>query len=227
MLHTGAKLGCKYLSISKGVQENELLLNNIDSVLINNWINTEHFKPANNTETIAKKTLRLISVGTCSHVKQHCTILTLVALLKEKNYAVEYYHVGAGELEELEIKMAQELKIVANVQFVGNQRNVLPWLYKADFFLMPSLYEGLGNSCAEAMSVGLIPIVNDVPGLRDLVENDKHGLVVDFKNLAIIADKVIELSMNSEKMKVFSTNSREKINQNYSLLNVNKLIAEY
>lgn len=230
MLQLGSFLECTYISISKNVQENEYTLNHISSILINNWIDTNYFKPSishHSQPLSATLQLNLISVGTCSHVKQHFYILELVSILKNRGYSVNYLHLGSGELEENEKVMAENLNINGIVHFLGNQTNVLQYLHQCDFFLMPSAYEGLGNSCVEAMATGIIPIVNDAPGLRDLVNHELNGLVVDFKNIESVATIIINLLHNENRKEFFRNNARQKVIELYSLANVEKQIDVY
>lgn len=229
MLKYGKFLGCKYVAISKNVQENELEQNNLSCILINNWIDTDYFKPNEIFQDYLFKSeiLNLISVGSCTGVKQHFHIINIVSKLKYLSEKVFYTHIGSGDLENHEIKLSNDLNIDDSIVFLGNQSDVLPFLLKSEFFLMPSQYEGLGNSCLEAMSSGLIPIVNNVPGLKDLVLNDFDGLVVNFNDETNVAQKIIELSRNEKLKSKLKFNARQKILNNYSLSNINKLTDLY
>ncbi|MBC7696709.1 MAG: glycosyltransferase [Burkholderiales bacterium] len=228
MLKLGSLLGCQYISISKNVFENELKLNNIQTILINNWIDTDHFKKSKKeTDASSNTQLNFISVGTCSHLKRHFYILELVSSLKKLGCKVNYLHLGSGELEEDEKILAKHLNISDSVHFLGNQTKVLPYLQQSSFFLMPSEYEGLPISCLEAMATGTIPIVSDVPGLRDLVTNELNGLVVDFNNLEMVTKQIINLFTNNSKRIELSENARFKVIENYSLSNTDTLIKYY
>jgi glycosyltransferase involved in cell wall biosynthesis len=230
MLKLGCILGCKYISISKGVYDNELKLNNIKTILINNWIDTEYFKPLSNKKNESdsiKNHLNLISVGACSQVKRHFYILELVKVLKNEGYTINYFHLGAGELEDTEKKLAAKLNITEAVQFMGNQNNILPFLHQSDFFIMPSEYEGLGNTCLEAMAAGIIPIVSSVPGLIDLVTDELNGLVVNFDDIHDVVLKLKKLHNDEIQKKYFRNNARKKVAELYGLNNIDKQIALY
>ena len=230
MLKLGFMLGCKYISISKGVYDNELKLNNIKTILINNWIDTEYFKPKWNQKletNLIKNQLNLISVGACSHVKRHFYILELVKALNNQGHKVNYFHLGTGELEDTEKKLATQLNIKDSVQFLGNQKNILPFLHQSDFFIMPSEYEGLAISCLEAMAAGIIPIVSNVPGLVDLVTDELNGLVVNFEEIELVALKLKTLQKDEMQKKYFRNNARKKVDELYGLNNIDKQIALY
>jgi glycosyltransferase involved in cell wall biosynthesis len=229
MLKLGNLLGCKYISISTGVQNNEMERNNIKSLLVNNWIDTNYFRPIkleSNNETKTSD-FNLISVGACSHVKQHFYILELVSFLTNLGYSVRYLHIGSGELETEEKTLTKKLGIENSVQFLGKQSKIMPFFEISDFFLMPSAYEGLGNSCAEAMAAGVIPLVNDVTGLKNLVDDEINGYVFDFRNIELIANKIISIKKDKKKQFILRENARNKILANYSISNIEKQIELY
>ena len=65
-----------------------------------------------------------------------------------------------------------------NVHYLGERKNVADYLLHSDYFLMPSLYEGLPISLLEAMACGCIPICTAVGGIPDVVDNSTNGYLV-------------------------------------------------
>ena len=59
---------------------------------------------------------------------------------------------------------------------------------------MPSLKEGLGVAALEAMASGLPVIASDVGGLREVVEDDRTGIIVPPANAAAIASAILRLA---------------------------------
>lgn len=55
------------------------------------------------------------------------------------------------------------------------------------YFVSASSFEGFGLSAVEAMGAGLIPILNDIPPFRDLVE-EHGGYVIDFNKPGSMQD---------------------------------------
>lgn len=230
MLKFGSMLGCQYISISQGVFENELKLNNLKTIIIKNWIDTCYFKPDVERKTEPnqlKKELNLITVGACSHVKRHFQVLELVKCLNRIGYTVNYFHLGSGELELSEKELASRLNVDEAVHFMGNQSKILPFLLQCDFFIMPSEYEGLAISCLEAMSSGVIPIVSNAPGLSDLVNNDINGLVLDFEDSEKVALKLNSLYQDEIRKNYYRKNARNKVVELYGLNNIDKQIDLY
>jgi len=68
------------------------------------------------------------------------------------------------------------------ISFLGYRRNAAEYIKASDAFVFPSLYEGLGGAVIEAMAVGTPVIAFDTDGSRDLIVNDKNGLLVPVKD---------------------------------------------
>jgi glycosyltransferase involved in cell wall biosynthesis len=128
-----------------------------------------------------------VTAGRLTLQKDHATLLRAFALLLEKRVA-RLMILGTGPLRpELE-RLAAELGISSAVQFLGFQRNPLPYFREADAFVLPSLFEGFGNVLVEAMGCGTPVIAADCPhGPSEILAGGKFGVLVppgDSKALA-------------------------------------------
>lgn len=63
----------------------------------------------------------------------------------------------------------------------------------ADIFLLPSLFEGTPLTLMEAMMSGLPIVTTSVCGMKDVVENGRHGLLVPIRSPRAIVDAVRRL----------------------------------
>lgn len=78
-----------------------------------------------------------------------------------------YLMVGNEHPQRLERSTAERLGLAEKVRFCGPQQDVRRYLWGADIFIMPSLYEGFGLSAVEALATGIPTILSDCPGLCD------------------------------------------------------------
>jgi UDP-glucose:(heptosyl)LPS alpha-1,3-glucosyltransferase len=64
-------------------------------------------------------------------------------------------------------------------EFLGVVRD-MPSLYRAaDIFLLPTIYDPFSNACLEALAAGLPVITTKANGFSEIIENGRHGTVVD------------------------------------------------
>lgn len=65
-----------------------------------------------------------------------------------------------------------------SIESVGRQDDVRPFYEQSDVLVFPSYREGYPNVVIEAGAMGLPSIVTDINGSREIIENDKNGLIV-------------------------------------------------
>lgn len=105
-------------------------------------------------------------VGRFSHMKNHKYMLEIlnqcIKIEKEKNLPdTVLMFLGDGELKEEIMEQAVAMGISSRVLFMGNKRDVYRYYQAMDFFLLPSLYEGLPGTVVEAQASGLTGIMSD------------------------------------------------------------------
>lgn len=117
--------------------------------------------------------------------------------------------VGQGEDEEKLRSRVKELNIEEQVVFTGVQYNISVWLSAMDFFLFPSVFEGLGIAVLEAQANG----VNSITSARvvpDEVVINENCMMQDLESGAIAwAEKIIEMKENYSRL------GHEKVKQNF------------
>lgn len=216
--------GVTFQTIGTSVYQNELNYYKNGSSVVNNWYDGERFYPLKNHHE--KQQLReelnipldatvIISVGGCSHVKNHHDVIKAMPLvLKDLNCF--YVHLGQGETENEEKELAKSLGVFNNIHFYGNQNNVRDFLVASDIYVMPSRFEGLGNAALEAMACGLPSILYNVPGLKDLIKNDDNGFLID-ESIEILAEKILYLARNPNLCLVKGNKAKEFAQENFSV----------
>ena len=84
------------------------------------------------------------------------------------------------------------------------------------FFILPSRFEGSPKAVLEAMSVGCIVIANDLPEIREIIENNWNGLITPAieNNFRLAFENI---SKDSDKQKQLSQQAFKTISESYSL----------
>lgn len=72
----------------------------------------------------------------------------------------------------------------------------------------------------EPMACGKPVIVSDIPVLEEFVKNNKTGIVVEKQNPTQLAETVLELKNNPEKMKEIGENARKFCEENFDIKKV-------
>lgn len=195
-------IGSKHVAISPSVKENEWNRFRIKCTEIDNWFDSDRFFY---TDEIAKAEARqklkldknkfyIVSVGNCTPVKNHMSILKTLAKHKGDRafQDVMYLHVGKGVQENEEKDFVKKNGLEERVTFFGFDDPIL-YLQAADLFVMPSLYEGFGISGIEGLATGIRAIFTDVPGLKDFKNTKFENLV-----FAPLSDEGIEKCIYEE-----------------------------
>jgi glycosyltransferase involved in cell wall biosynthesis len=88
---------------------------------------------------------------------------------------------------------AAKLSGKINVQLTGwiDREQIAELLRHSDIYLSASSDEGVSNSILEAMASGVVPVVSDIEGHRDVIENGVEGLLCDTP--AAIADALKQM----------------------------------
>jgi glycosyltransferase involved in cell wall biosynthesis len=109
----------------------------------------------------------------------------------------ERYHlllVGDGPEEKRLHKMAAQLEVEPRVHWVGWQAYLSPWAGAADFWLVPSREEPLGNTVLDAWAHGIAVIATRSKGPAHLIEHGVNGRLAKVDDPLDLAAEVRELA---------------------------------
>lgn len=123
---------------------------------------------------------------------------------------------GEGKMEKELRKLTEDFGIKANVIFVTNTLDTREVLSAIDFFVMPSLNEGLGMALMEAMSMGLTVIGSSVGGIKTLIKDKENGLLVNPKDHRGISQAIISLISDYRKAIDLGRNAHKYMVNNFS-----------
>ena len=116
---------------------------------------------------------------------------------------------------ELE-RQAAELSSASAVEFLGFRSDRLELLSKFSLFVMTSSLEGIPRCMMEAMAVGVPVVAYDIPGVDQLVEHGKTGLLAPFGDKAALEACCKQVLHDPELAGTLSRNAREMVNERYS-----------
>lgn len=131
----------------------------------------------------------------------------------------------AGDVYKGEEYIRQELiryiieKGLQNTVFLLGQIDNMAEFYNGiDLFVLPSVQpEPFGLVVIEAMEYGIPVIATNHGGPAEIIDNDKNGYLVDYKQANQMAERIIELALNLEKRKSIGMKGKEKKRKEFSL----------
>ena len=149
--------------------------------IINNSIDVERFKfnPYSRDRIreelgINKEQTVLCHVGRFLPVKNHKKLIGIFETYTKSHPNSTLLLVGTGPLEG-EIKKLVEDKGLKNVLLLGVRKDIPDILSASDYFVFPSVYEGLGISLIEAQTNGLFCIASQtIPRETELTNNIRY-----------------------------------------------------
>ena len=181
--------------------------------VVNNGVDVSEFEP----KFDGREENSLLYVGRLGRRKGIPRLLSVARHLRSKEVDFTLRIVGKGPLEsEIKSTIAEE-NLGNHVKFLGFiAREKLLGLFQQTTMLvhLPE-FEGLPTTVLEAMASGAPVVATDVPGCRDVVEDDSNGLLVQRGNDSIIADRIIELLDSPDKRRQFGENARATVENDF------------
>ncbi len=204
-----------------------------EAEIIPNAVDEKRFHPSNDGSQVREKLgledEKVITyVGRIVYHKGLEYFVRAANYLKEEN--VKFLLVGTGDFRsELEDIIERE-GVEDKVMFAGRVPNeVLPNYYAAtDIFVLPSVsrLEAFGIVALEAMASCVPVIVSDIPGVRDVIVEGKHGLLTEPMNSEDLAGKIRTLLENPDIAEKMGENGRKWVEEKFTWSKVAKEIEE-
>lgn len=221
------KLACRrtehLIFVGKENQEwaSELhLLNGCSHSLIRSGVETDRFLNSNK-ESQQKDNL---------HIPPDAKVVGMIACLKQQKDPLLYVEVadlvtrelpnvyflliGDGELREAVLKRAAEMKYPERFRHLGWQQNPEQILAQLDLLVLTSLWEGVPRVIPEATLSGVCVVASNIPGNREVIFNNRNGVLAEPRNRRDFADKILESLTHSRTV---DPEIRDKIRREFDI----------
>ena len=138
----------------------------------------------------SKKDLKIINISRFTEQKDHLTLLKAFKIINTKINS-KLLIMGYGPNESIIKEYVKKNKLNKIVKIIKYQDNPYKFLKRADLFVLTSLYEGLPNVLLEAMVLKKFVISSNCPtGPKEILNNEKYGLLFKMKNHIELAKKI-------------------------------------
>lgn len=210
------------IAISKTIHESIRNFYNISTDEIRciyNGIDTTKFVKSSYNECKKNKEIQFIHVGRFNKQKNHRLLVRSFNDAIKVNNNIKLKLIGDGELRKEVQEYVNELGLKDNIEFKGIKEDIPLEMNSSDVFILSSDWEGLPISILEAMSCGLPIISTDAGGVKDIVNNNYNGIIVDIGDYNALTKAILEISKDSQKRLDMGIRSKE-ISTMYDIKNI-------
>ena len=166
----------------------------------------------------------IVACGRLTAQKDYPTLLEAYAMARRRGVEEDLVIIGDGEEKERLERMAQRLSVGGAVHFLGHRDNVFPYMQRARFFVLSSIWEGFGLVLLEAMSLGLPVVATDCPsGPAEILDNGRYGLLSPVRDSAALSEAMVSLGASQELRESLSRQSRLRAQE----LSIERMAREY
>lgn len=198
--------------ISKGA------FNKNNLITVYNGIDLNKFNFFN--KDIKSNELKLLSVGRFNEQKDYPNLLRAIATfhesLKQKKCMLSI--AGDGELRPQIEELIEHLGLKNKVTLLGRRNDIPQLMQEADFFILPSAYEGFGLVVAEAMACGAFVIATNSGGVAEVMGDT--GILVPPQDSKALAE-AIKQAVSKTPLEIQENNlkARQRVEELFSLEN--------
>lgn len=195
--------------------------------ILNNAIDTNRFIFNNETRKEYRKKFNIkdnekiyIQISNFIPIKNHKFSLECFHSLIQKQQNCKFYIIGTGNESNTKLiqSMIDEYKLQNKVFMLGMRNDVNNLLQMADYYLMPSLYEGISVAAIEAQTSGIICLLSDKISIKNKITDNCEFL-------PLLKEIWIE-RMNST-ITERKNNYEEIVNAGYDINQTSKWLEEF
>ena len=168
------------------------------------------------------ETKNIITVGRLAHEKGYLDLIDIFKTIHEKDKEIKLNIIGEGYERHLIEEKIKEYNLENYVKLHGfqNREYIKNIMKDSSIYVMTSYEESFGLVLIEAGASSLPQIAfTSAQGANELIKNDYNGYLIENRDKDKMANKVVELINNKEKLKELGRNAIKEADK-YSYKNV-------
>jgi glycosyltransferase involved in cell wall biosynthesis len=169
----------------------------------------------------------VIMIANFRPVKAVDTLIRAAAVVVKSVPKVRFAIVGDGPQRTSLLKLAAELSLTGQIDFMGSTSDVSTALRGATVGVLTSTSEGFSNAILEYMSAGLPVVATDVGGNREAVLDGKTGFLIAPTDQDALATKLIYLLTHPDESLRLGRAGRGRAETEFSLAVMIRNYQEY
>ncbi len=165
---------------------------------------------------IPQDALLLVNVANNRRMKGIPYLLKAMTNLNAEQ-AIHLLLIGNDMDTKENLRIIQHGNMKDNVHFLGFRTDVLNIVAACDAFVLPSIKgESITKSVIEAMSLGVTPVISDIPGNIELVADNVSGLVFPSKDSRALSEAILKLYNDRELCRRLGQHAKKRITNELS-----------
>jgi L-malate glycosyltransferase len=156
----------------------------------------------------------VLHVSNFRPVKRVDVALEVFRLIRRRVRA-RFVLVGDGPVRDDIERRVAEYGLTADVEFAGEQQDIIAWLSSADLLLLPSEQESFGLAALEAMACEVPVVASNVGGLPEIIEDGVTGFVCPPEAASVMADRGVAVLTDPALRSSITRRAVELVRQRY------------
>ena len=208
--------GARVIAVGEGVSKHLKKDLGVNSLIIYNAIH-ENDDTSKVKQIVDCPETKIGFIGRLSEQKGLAYLIEAIKLLdKEK---IHLFIVGDGDLKDKLLQKVQNLGIADKITFLGYRKDTTAIINSCDFMVMPSLYEGLPLTLIEYFQNGKTLVGTTIPGIKEVVTQEKSGLLVEPGDASGLAKEILRLSADAELRSKLEEQAKKIYKEKFSYSN--------
>lgn len=194
------------------LKKNKILKNNKICFTKGSGINLSSYKPS-------KKKFKKVTITLPSRMSSEKGVYEFVEASKkfykyDKN--INFILLGKFDPEGpscIPLKLLKEYNNKTNypnLRWIGYKKNIIDVINKSTIIVLPTYHEGVPKVLMEAAACGKPIIATNISGCREVVKQNKNGILIPPKNSFAIEKAIKNILQNKKKLKKMKKFSRYK-----------------
>lgn len=184
------------------------------AVVIENGVNLERFNPdiqiINLRQVFGfdKDDFVIGFIARCTKQKNPIAFLEAIKLAHSQNAHIKGLFIGEGDMDAEVNTYLNSNQMQDYVYRLPFRTDVPELLNSIDVYCLPSLWEGLSIALLEAMAMRKAIVATPTDGTKELIEQEKNGLIVPFDDPVALADSFLRFYINPNFKTICSNAAR-------------------
>lgn len=195
-------------------------------VLVHNGVDLDRFAQTTERDPAGRQKIgaRLCvgTIGELAPIKGQESFLRAAAIVSSRRDDVDFIIAGedksrTGENQRLLESVIDELKLRQRVRITGWADEVVELLRTFDVFVSASRSESFGIAMVEAMASGVPVVATLTAGAREIIDEDRTGLLSPIGDAEALAEAICELLDDPQRRARLADDARRMVRERFSL----------